>query len=74
MGNYDTGRKTDFECFIQDAELLNSIPTRPCHVIYLHGEKVALPRGNSFGFNSSVALDILNIKLAKSEKNKEHKF
>ena len=39
MGNYDTGRKTDFECFIQDAELLNSIPTRPCHVIYGHGDK-----------------------------------
>ena len=30
MGNYDTGRKTDFKCFIQDAELLNPIPTRPC--------------------------------------------
>ena len=28
MGNYDTGRKTDFECFIQDAELLNPIPTK----------------------------------------------
>lgn len=39
MGNYDTGRKTDFKCFIQDAELLNPIPTRPCDMIYCHSDK-----------------------------------
>ena len=39
MGSYDTGRKTNFECFIQDAELLNSIPTRPCNMVYCHNDQ-----------------------------------